>query len=411
LHNPAKSAQNLNWDFVANPGNPYYLSGSLDCLPNLNQRSKIDKQNGQEKANGFDFNITTLGNFTMSDSTSNVQKDVIADTRDMIAQAVSTVALAIAALFRAGNVRGANCLQIPGMIASIKRNGYNPDKPLVVSAKPDGRYLVLRGNRRLEAIETIAASEPETFARLFPSGTIPCVVYHDLTTEQEALLRVDHSRDFDTVPLDEFSEFLAIKQLVKAGYLTESGIAEKLGKFKKDSKTGAETPNRSWVQPRVALARLPQFVQDEYQKLWESGSASTPVRVSMILKPLSKTFNEEYATYPNGDGPQFAKVWAECLTMPEAAADKPKALTQTEMVERSKVVGSRIVRDSLMVCAGIAENVNLADVDGRAVQAETALVTLAEINAYLGDDDFAELIAKSQEQAKAQVAETTAAAG
>lgn len=309
-------------------------------------------------------------------------------------------------LYRANNVRTPATLQLPAMILSIKRHGFKPNHPLVVSRKPDGRDLVLCGNRRTEGIETIAANEPDLFAKLFPSGCIPCVVYNDLTEEQEALLRIDHGADEDRVPLDEFGEFLAIRQLVRAGYDTQAGIAEKMGWYKLEKKSGLTVPNRQKVQPRVNLAQLPQFVQDEMQRYCEEPSQSN-LRWSHIAG-LYKAFNEEFRNHPNGDGPIFTDAWKTALKGKETTGTgiPVRPITPADAEKRAKLVGSRNLRDALMTFAGVG-TVSLSDVDNAIVRAEAAEATLSEIAAYMGPADFAELVSEAAAHAKAELAEST----
>ena len=316
--------------------------------------------------------------------------------------------LALHLLFRRDNVRTAATLQLPAMVASIVKHGFKPNHPLVVSEKRDGRYLVLCGNRRAEAIETILANQPEIAERLFPTGEVPCVVYVGLTDEQEAIIRIDHGKDEDRVPLDEFGEFLAIRQLVRAGYDTQAGIAEKMGWYKTSKKTGITEPNRSKVQPRVNLAQLPQFVQDEMQRYCEEPSQSN-LRWSSIAK-LFKCYNEEFRQFPDGNGPVFQAAWKEALAGPETTGtDLPiKPITPADAEKRSKLVGSRNLRDALMTFAGVGA-VSLVDIDGAIVRAESAEATLSEIADYLGEVDFATLVAEASENAKAILADAQAA--
>ncbi len=330
-------------------------------------------------------------------------KSVLADGQ-ALAIVGAMIRFLFSGLFRADNVRTKATEQIPAMVESLIRNGFKPNHPLVVSIKADGRALVLCGNRRTMALEFLAANNPAEFSRILPDGMVPVVAYYNLTAEQEAILRIDHGSDEDRVPLDAYGEFLAVRQLVKAGYDSESGIAEKLGKFH-DSGKNIGKPNRSWVQPRVALAQLPAYVQAEFAKLWQEGASSTPVRVGMILKPLYATFNEEYRNFPDGNGPQFAAVWAECLGKVHTVAAKPVIITPKECLERSKHVGSRNLRETLKLVAGQgADGMTLADVDAAMIAAECAAATLAEIANYLGERDYADLVKQSREAAAAQAA-------
>lgn len=70
-------------------------------------------------------------------------------------------------------------------------------------------------------------------------------------------------------PLTEWDEFLAVKALV-GQRLTQTEIAEKLAK---EWPGRRPLPQREWVQPRVELARMPQFVRVEMQKFVEKRKA------------------------------------------------------------------------------------------------------------------------------------------
>lgn len=330
-------------------------------------------------------------------------KSVLADAQALTANAIGQL-VPVVSLFRRDNVRTKATLQIPGMVASLKRHGFKPNHPLVVSAKPDNRFLVLCGNRRMEAIETIAATEPDTFVRLFPTGDVPCIVFSGLTEADEANLRIDHGTDEDRVGLDDWGYFLAIRQLVRAGYDTQAGIAEKIGWFKKNAKTGEMEPNRSLVQQRVNLCQLPTFVQAEFEALCMTGRGATNVRWGDVAG-LYKAFNEDYkAGIVDGSGPTFQAAWSDARKSPDAKATTISPITPADLIKRSKVVGSATLRNVLAVCGGATDSVTLAELDGRMVQAETATVVLSEIAEYLGNADFAELTESAHSAAIAKLA-------
>lgn len=348
----------------------------------------------------------------MSQATSNppAAKSIAGDSRQL-SLVGAVVQFAFSLLYRADNVRTAATERIPEMVASILRNGFKQNHPLVLSRKADGRALVLCGNRRTMALEFIAQNHPDKLAEILPNGMVPAVVYDNLTQEQEALIRIDHGSDEDRVPLDEVGEFYAVRQLVKAGYNSEADIAEKLGKFHASGKNAGQ-PNRSWVQPRVALAQLPAYVQAEFVKLWAEGNNATAVRVSMILRPLYKVFNEEYRNFPDGNGPQFQAVWAECLGKAHTVRAPKITISPATALERSKHVGSRNLREALKLVAGeAADGITLADIDAACVVSEAAAATLAEIADYLGEADYAELISASRAHAAAKIAASIPADG
>lgn len=57
------------------------------------------------------------------------------------------------------------------LVENIRANGLY--SPLVAYEKPDGRFLVLSGSRRLSALRKIREESLERFNVLFPDGMIP----------------------------------------------------------------------------------------------------------------------------------------------------------------------------------------------------------------------------------------------
>ena len=314
--------------------------------------------------------------------------------------------IAVGDLVFADNVRSPECMAIPGIVESYRRNGFKVNHPLVLSEKTDGKYLVLCGNRRGLGLVWLREHAADDFARIVPSGKIPAVVHRGLTQEEEVLLRIDHSTDEDRVPLDEWSVFLAIQQLVQMGMDTQEQIAEKLGITHSKGKNKGQ-PNRSFIQPRVNLSRLPQFVQDTMRQ-YTLDKDNTPLRWSHVAT-LYKAFHGEYLDHPEGDGPVFQEAWKKATTPPvkdDAAgddADKRKDLTAADAVKRSQAASSKGLATVLLAVTGQGDG-NLADVDRCIAEGETAIATLAAIAEYLGQKDFVELVDNSREQAAAAAA-------
>ncbi|KKK96929.1 hypothetical protein LCGC14_2657830, partial [marine sediment metagenome] len=184
--------------------------------------------------------------------------------------------IAVEDLVFADNVRSPECQAIPAMVESYRRNGFKANHPLVVSEKPEGKQLVLCGNRRGLGLQWLQANDKEAYRLALPSGKVPCLVHKSLTEEEETLLRIDHSADEDRVPLDVWSIYLAIKQLARVGIDTQERIAEKLGIFYTKGKKKGQ-PNRSFVQVRLNLARLPQKVEDAMRQ-YELDKDNTALR-------------------------------------------------------------------------------------------------------------------------------------
>ncbi len=295
------------------------------------------------------------------------------------------------------NVRSEQCLDIPGIVASYKRAGcFKVNHPLVVSAKDNGKLLVLNGNRRGIGLVFLRDNDPSEYKRICPKGRVPAVVHKGLTVEEEVDLRIDHSSDEDRVPLDEWSIFLAIRQLVGVGIDTQENIARKLGLYKTKGKDLGK-PNRQIVQPRVNLARLPRFVQDEFGKLCLDKS-STAVRWSHI-SGLYKAYNTEYVEHPNADGPLFQAAWEKALTPIERqeTTNDAKELSPASAVQRSQAASSEGLKSVLLVVTNQSD-LNLATIDAKILEGETALSLLTSIQAYLGETEYAELVSAATQQ-------------
>lgn len=306
------------------------------------------------------------------------------------------------ALYLSDNVRTSACERIPDMVASLRQFGFKPNHPLVVSEKSDGRYLVLCGNRRTKGLTTLREQDESAFKAALPTGRIACIVHKGLTEEEEILLRIDHSVDEDRVPLDDWSEFCAIRQLVRA-YPGESQekIALKLGIFKTKGKDkGKRVPNRPYVQVRVNLVRLPEFVQDEYRKLCLDGKDATTIRWADV-KDLYKAYNAEYKEYPDGDGPEFSALWDEKINpAPKSSesadsGEEAKALSPESAVQRSQAASSRTVKRILLAVTNQGGDMVALDAAVAAAEADSAV--LADIRDYLGPNDYADLVNQSRD--------------
>lgn len=305
-------------------------------------------------------------------------------------------------LIFADNVRSPECMQIPAMVESFRRAGsFKPNHPLVLSEKPDGTYLVLNGNRRGTGLVWLRDHDTEAYRQILPTAKVPAIVHKGLTIEEEANLRIDHSSDEDRVPLDDWSIFLAIKQLVKVGIDSQERMAIKLGLYITANTKKKGQPNRSYVQTRVNLARLPEFVQDEIRKL-TLDKDTTLLRWAHVAG-LYKVYNREYTTYPECNGPEFQALWKKCTTPPEAVdtetdTPEPKELSPAEAIKRSQSASSKALKTALLVVTKQSD-ADLADLDEKMVAAESALRTLTEIREYLGEKEYAELVDVSTKRA------------
>ncbi len=300
------------------------------------------------------------------------------------------------------NVRTDECMHVPAMVASLRIHGFLSNHPLCVSEKAGGKLLVLAGNRRASGVIWLRDNDPEAYRVAVINGKIPAVVHKGLSSEEEIGLRIDHSPSMDRVPLDPWSLFLAIKQLDSAGFDTQDRIAVKLGLVKESGKKAGQ-PRREFVQVRVNLARLPQFVQEEFRKL-TLDKDSTPIRWSMI-SGLYKVFNDEYLTHDDGKGPLFTAAWKKCMTPEEvsdSSEDEARELTPAEAVKRSQAANSKGLKQAFLVVTRQAAG-NLAEIDAAITEGEAAIVILQAVREYLGESDYALLLTDSQKQRDARL--------
>ena len=139
------------------------------------------------------------------------------------------------------------------------------------------------------------------------------------------------------------------------------------------------------------MARLPRFVQDEFCKLCLDKS-TTAVRWSHI-SGLYKAYNREYIEHPNADGPLFQEVWQKAL-IPVERKDKSndaKELTPKGAVQRSQAASSEGLKSALLVVTNQSD-FNLATIDAKILEGETAIVLLGSIRDHLGAEEYAVLV-------------------
>lgn len=302
----------------------------------------------------------------------------------------------IAQCFMGGNVRPEEDYDTPLMVQSIERQGFLPNHPIVVSKQSDGRLLVLCGNRRFTAVQWLQENKPDAFSAIFPKGTIPAVVHSGLTPAQEALLRVDHGKSLDRKGLPPWGEFLAVEALAFNGYDSEAAIAAKLEKFTRDRKTQALKPARNWASNYVRAAVMGRAFKPLRQALEQLlRHRSGNLRISDIAG-LWKAYNAEFRQFPNCDGPEFTKAWADACSPPTAKrATTTRPLTPKGAETLAGKVSSANLRNAIMAATEIDET-RLIAVDASMVEIETAAATLAAIANYLGETEFATLVADAQ---------------
>lgn len=286
--------------------------------------------------------------------------------------------------------------EIPVKVRSFITQGYLADQPILVEERDNGnggRYCVLRGHCRTGAARFLLENQPDEYARIFADGKIPAVIVKGLTEAQRTLLAIDQSADLNRRPLTSWEQFVAIRAMVRQGYASQEGIASKLGIYIADKETGKQVPNRSWVQIRVNLARLPKFVQDEYELLAKRGEKHTAFRVPMISK-LYKVLRENNMDEKSEN---FLAVWKDCLTPKDKAPkvkDRPyDALTPLELDNlNGDVGGSDELRAIVRAIAG--REPRSVIVANAAIIAEQANL-LRGIKLCMDESAYAELVASA----------------
>ncbi len=94
---------------------------------------------------------------------------------------------------------------------------------------------------------------------------------------------------------------LAIQELNCPDYNTYSDVAVALG---------LDTSEKGWrcVERLYRVGLLPSFVREEFRKLmFEEDTFVTWKMVYMLYR----VYNEEYTTWPCGDGPLFTQLWGD----------------------------------------------------------------------------------------------------
>ena len=312
------------------------------------------------------------------------------DTKIMAKNTTNLVS--VDSLIFADNVRSEGCMNLPKMIDSIKRHGFKNNHPLVVSQKGEDEYLVLCGNRRGLALCFLRDNEPDEFGKAVKGGKIPAIIYSGLTPTEEVLIRIDHSSDEDREPLDQWSEFLAIRQLVLVGHDVQEQIANKLGIFSTKGKNKGK-PNRPYVQVRVNLAKLPEFVQTEVKKT--AYADPTAFVLWSDIASLYKAYNSELVEFPNGDGPAFTEAWNNLKNRPKRTKGENqkdgKTLTPAGAKDRASSCSSSLLRFALLG-ATQQGGYNLVDIDNKIKRLEDLEKTVNIVKEFIGEGEWDSIV-------------------
>ncbi len=138
------------------------------------------------------------------------------------------------------------------LIASVKAHGIL--QPLLVTRKPDGKYTLVAGERRLRAA---------TLAGLLQ---VPAVVRETTDQERLELALIENIQRQDLNPLEEAH---AYEELHRSFHLTQEEIAKKVGK------------SRSQVSNTIRLLQLPDQMQ---QALLDGRLSASNARTLLALE-------------------------------------------------------------------------------------------------------------------------------
>lgn len=277
-------------------------------------------------------------------------------------------------LWRSDNPR--ELYDLDPLVESIRLHGFRQNEAIMVVERenpenPDQRFLVVRGNRRTLAVERIRDDFPDDFGILFPQGKVPCISYAGCSDRDVALLRMDFDTRAEKRGLDGWEQFLAVRILVKEGIHTESTIAQILGMVKNDPEKGT-VPNRSVVQPRVRLAKMPVDVQNLFKPVLRGDRKSTALRVADIQK-LATAFRKGK---DNPDSPVFREMLDTLLKRENPADtdsdDSANPIKHKDLKARMNSFDSPILREILKVIVFGEGTKTLVSLDAQLVRDFTA---------------------------------------
>ena len=135
-----------------------------------------------------------------------------------------TKQMEIGSLVIGKNVRVRNDVDLTTLIDSITSNGL--ETPITVVARPsNGKFEVLRGHRRLTAIQEIRRIAPNTFKNLFPNNKIACTIVKGVSYEEAQKLKIDSGT---TVELKNKYEALLCASIMFNDSKTENDVANEL---------------------------------------------------------------------------------------------------------------------------------------------------------------------------------------
>ena len=271
---------------------------------------------------------------------------------DTITDKINTAVLTLVSFAKlladkAMNVRLVDNYNARALVPGITALGVTT--PLLVSLR-NGKYRVLWGFRRYDAIEIVKAESPEDFQKHFDSG-VKCLVVEGLTEAEELVAVVDHG-DIKTLK-NPYEVYLAASRFFDAGYAEKDVVirlatlideiapmnAESRSKMDKAEAQSEKDDilfknRRGFIQNLHRIWRLPKQVHDNFKDLKVRGEAEiklTTTNITALAKAFTadiKNASEEGqkpGTYTkHNPGPEYNKKWAEVVTDAKKKAKAPK---------------------------------------------------------------------------------------
>ena len=173
-------------------------------------------------------------------------------------------------LFMGQNVRLASRMSLDTLMADIASVGLQ--NPIQVW-RPNGQELfeVLRGHRRLTAIQKLEGSLPEAYSKWFAKG-IPCLLVTDIDANDALELKVDHGNELSLS--DPFELQLCANLLFSAGRTEEAvvlalaGLMDRISPMKVSRRKELDEINTLITQADAAGEKLMAAAKrDEANKL------------------------------------------------------------------------------------------------------------------------------------------------
>lgn len=228
--------------------------------------------------------------------------------------------------------------ELSAIIRSLIAHGLH--EPLVLSERADGTLWVLKGHRRLAAIDLIRTEGiakdvygPALAADPNFMDKIKCRVLKGLTIQAEMDILMDHG---DIVALDRQEKLMTAQILTRYGF-SHDFIAGKLGGSRSNYSNGL-----------ARVLAMPDCVQTAY--LDESDDA--PDVTQEVLKPLYDAYKEDQKT-PGSRiktaGPKFVAVWEEFLK--NGVTKKAKVMARQSILDVASVTTDPDLRDMLQAIA------------------------------------------------------------